>query len=75
MRILLKLIASCSQFVEPSLAANILNVADERISRLHQRELVSLAVAVVPSMSDEDIDVKFMLSAIISRTGVKTMDH
>ena len=75
MRILLKLIASCSQFVEPSLAANILNVADERISRLHQRELVSLAVAVVPSMSDEDIDVKFMLSAIISRTGFKTMDH
>ena len=75
MRLLLKLIASWSKSVQPSLAVNILNVADERISLLHQRELVSLAVAVVPSMSDEDIDVKFMLSAIISRTGVKTMDH
>ena len=75
MRLLFKLAARSIKFVQPRLAANILNVADERISRLHQRELVSLAVAVVPSMSDEDIDVKFMLSAIISRTGVKTMDH
>ena len=57
MQLLLKLIASCSKFVQPSLAANILNVADERILRLHQRNLVSLAVAVVPSMSEEGIDV------------------
>ena len=74
MQLLLKLIASCSKFVQPSLAANNINVADERIPRLHQRELASLVVAVVPSMSEEDIDVKFMFSAIIARTGFKTMD-
>ena len=74
MRLLLKLIASWSKSVQPSLAVNILNVADERISLLHQRELVSLAVAVVPSIAEEDIVVKLIFSAIISRTGVKTMD-
>ena len=74
MQLLLKLIASCSKFVQPSLAANNINVADERIPRLHQRELTSLVVAVVPSMSENDIDVKLIFSAMILRTEVKTMD-
>ena len=74
MQFLFKLVASNSKFVQPRFAANILNVADERVTRLHQRELVSLSVAVIPLMSVKDIDVKLMLSAIIFLTGVKTMD-
>ena len=73
MQLLLKLIASCSKFVQPSLAANNINVADERIPRLHQRELASLVVAVVPSMSEKDIDVVIVLSAIVLRTDIKTV--
>ena len=54
---------------------NVIDIGDKQVPRLHQRELVSLSVAVVPSMSEKDIDIKFMLSAIIYRTGVRTMDH
>ena len=70
-----KPVASNNKFVQPSLTANILNVADKRIPRLHQRELVSLMIAVEPSMFKKIIDVDLMLSAIIYNSGVKTMDH
>ena len=71
---MLKTIASCRKFVQPSATANILGVADKRLTRLIQRELVSFVVAVVPSMSEKDIDIKIMISAISLRTGVKIMD-
>ena len=74
MRLVFKSVASIIKFVQPRLSTNILNVADKRISRLHERELVSLSVAVAPSMFEENIDVEPMFSAIILRTGVKTMD-
>ena len=62
------------KFVQRSLAANIRDIADERTSLLRQIDLVSVVVAVRPSVSEKDIDVKIMLSAIVSRTGIKTMD-
>ena len=66
--LLIKLIAICSNFVQPSV-----NVADKRITRLNKRDHVWLVVAVIPSMSEKDIDVKHMFSAIIICTGIKTM--
>ena len=74
MRLLFKYVASNINVVQPIHAASFLNVADERVPRLHQSEIVSLSVAVEPSMSEKDIDLKLMLSVIISRSGVKTMD-
>ena len=74
MRLLFKLAASSSILVQPSLAANIPNVADEQAPRLHQRVRVFLFVEVVISMSFSDIDVKFMLSATILRTDIKTIE-
>ena len=73
-RLLFKPIASCNKFVQPNLAANIFDDADKRVLRLHQRTFVSVVVAVVPSMSEKEIDVVLMLSAIIFRTDIKTMD-
>ena len=67
-RFLFKLIASSSKFVQQSVTANILNVVDKIISRLNHRELVSLAVAVVSSMSEKDVSLKLMFIAIILRT-------
>ena len=66
--------AGCSKLVQPSVTANILNVADQRIPRLNQQGLASFVVDTVPSMSEKDIDVKLMFSAIILRDGVKPMD-
>ena len=74
MRLLFKCVASNIKFVPLSLAANILDVADERISRLRQRDLFSVVGAVVPSISEKNIDVEIILSAISFCTGVKTMD-
>ena len=73
-RLLFKRAASCIKFVESGFMTNVIDVGDKRVPRLHQSDLVSLSVAVVPSMSGKNIDVKLMLSAIISRTGVKPMD-
>ena len=75
MQLLFKPVASNIKVVQPRLSPNSQNVDDKCSPRLNQRELVSLSVAVVPSMSEKDIDIKFMLSAIIYRTGVRTMDH
>ena len=73
-RLLFKPIESCNKFVQPSLLANIFDVADERVLRLRKRNFVSVAVAMVPSMSDKDIDVVLMLSVIVFRTDFKTME-
>ena len=73
-RLLSKLIVSCIEFVQPSVTANIFNVADKRAPRLRQQNFVQVAVVVVPSMSEKDIDVKLMFSAITTRNDIKTTD-
>ena len=57
-RFLFKPFASCIKFVESGFMTNVIDIGDKQVPRLHQRELVSLSVAVVPSMSEKDIDVK-----------------
>ena len=74
MRLLFFRVSSNIKFFHPRIAANILDVADERISRLRQRDLFSVVGAVVPSISKKNIDVEIILSAISFCTGVKTMD-
>ena len=74
MRLLSKLAASSIKFVQSRLSTNIQNPGDKFIPRLHQRVRVFLLVEVEPSMSEKDIDVKFMFSAIIPRTEIKTME-
>ena len=56
-RLLLKLIASCIKFVEPGITTNVLDVGDILISRLRQLVFVSVVIAVLLSMSEEEIDV------------------
>ena len=73
-RLLFTLIASCIKFIEPGITTNVLDVGDKRVPRLRQRVFVSVVIAVIPSMSEEDVDVKTMLSAIIYRTDIKTME-
>ena len=73
-RLLLKFIASCIKFVESGFITNVLYVADKRVPRLRQREFVSVVVAMIPPMSEKGIDVILMLSAIISRPDIKTME-
>ena len=74
MRLLFKLAASSIKFVQPRLSPNSQNFGDKCVPRLHQRVRVFLLVEVEPSMSEKDIDVKFMFSAIIIRTDIKTME-
>ena len=74
MRLLFKLAASSIKFVQPRLSTNSQNVGDKCAPRLHQRVRVFLLVEVEPSMSEKDIDVKFMFSAKIRRTEIKTME-
>ena len=74
MRLLFKLAASIIKFVQPRLSPNSHYVGDKCVPRLHQRVRVFLLVKVEPSMSEKDIDVKFIFSAIIIRTAIKTME-
>ena len=73
-RLLFKSIASCNKFVQPSLTANIFDVDDERVPRMHQQSFVSVEANVVPSMSEKDIDLIIKLIAIESRADVKTTE-
>ena len=74
MRLLFKLAASSIKYVQPRLSPNSQNVGDKCVPRLHQRVRIFLLVEVELSMSEKDVDVKFMLSAILLRTGIKTME-
>ena len=74
MRLLLKLADSSIKSVKPRLSSNSKHVGDKGVPSLHQRVQVSLFVEVEPSMSEKDIDIKIMLSAIILRTDVKPME-
>ena len=74
LRLLLKLIASCIKFVEPGFMTNVVDVDDKRVPRLRQRKFVFISVAAVPSMSEKDIDVEILLSAIVFRTDINTME-
>ena len=74
MRLLLKLAASSIKFIQARLSPNSQNAGDKCVSRLHERVRVFLLVEVEPSMSEKNIDVKIMFSAIILRTDIKTME-
>ena len=74
MRLLFKLAASSIKFFQPRLSTNSQNVVDKCVPRLHQQVLVFFLVEVEPSMFEKDIMVKFMFSAIILRTDIKTME-
>ena len=74
MRLLFKLAASSIKFVQLRLSTNSQNVSDKCVPRLHQRVRVFLLVEVEPSMSEKDIDVNFLISAIFLRTDIKTME-
>ena len=52
----------------------VLDIGDKRAPRLRQREFVSVMVAMIPPISEKDIDVILMLSAIISCTDIKIME-
>ena len=73
-RLLLKLISSCIKFVELGITTNVLDAGDKRVLRLRQRVFVSAFIAMIPSMYEEAIDLILMLSSIISRTDIKTME-
>ena len=74
MRLLFELAASSIKFVQPRLSPNSQNAGDKCVPRLHERVRVFLLVEGEPSISEKDIDVKFMLSAIILRTDINTME-
>ena len=73
MQLLFKLGARSIKFEKPRLSTNSQNVGDKCVPHLHQRVRVFLLVEVEPPMSEKDIDVKFMLSAIILRIKIKTI--
>ena len=61
--------ASCLKFLEPPFSSKILYVLDERVPRSQKRCFVTLLVAVVPSMSKEDIEIKIVFCAKVLRAG------
>ena len=68
-RSLFELEAHCLKLLEPPFASKILYVLNERVPRCLKRVLVTLLITVVPSMSEEDIEVKIFFSAKVARAG------
>ncbi|MCY0725572.1 hypothetical protein OVW19_27935, partial [Klebsiella pneumoniae] len=57
------------KFLEPPFSSKILYVLDERVPHSQKRGFVTLLVAVVPSMSQKDIEIKVFFSAKVLRAG------
>ena len=65
--------ACCLKFLEPPFSSKILYVLDERVPRSQKRCFVTLLVAIVPSMSKEDIEIKIFFSAKVLRAGTQAV--
>ena len=57
------------KLLKPPFSSKILDVLDERVPRCQKRVLVTLLITVVPSMSEEAIEVKIFFSAKVARAG------
>ena len=68
-RSLFKLEAYRLKLLKPPFSPKVLNILDEGIPRRQKRVLVTLLIAVVPSMSEEDIEVEILFSAKVARAG------
>ena len=68
-RSLFELEAHCLKLLEPPFSSKILYVLDERVPRCQKRVLVTLLITVVPSMSEEEIEIEVLFSAKVLRAG------
>ena len=72
-RSLFKLDAYRLKFLKPPFSSNVFDILDEGVRRRQKRVLITLLVTVVPSMSQEDIEIKFFFSAKVPRAGTQAV--
>ena len=57
------------KLLKPPFSSKILDILDEGVSRCQKRVLVTLLVAIIPSMPKEGIEIEVFFSTEVTRAG------